>query len=216
MFLKKTIELDLKIVAVEKKHIKLNQEVDILHSKVNFFEQKELKKDILITGLPELVGKQIKDSVVQYLQILDNQFNSTSIDFVYRLKSATQSKANHNIITPIVVRFNNYEIKNKLLNKQKVSGPVLKSQLSGDKSSENSHTKKIIIQQRLTQTNYQLLKNTRDLRNKAGYKFCWVSESCNIFLKKDENSSAIKIVSTQELNRLQKILEPSGFPPQNL
>lgn len=203
-FLKKTTELDAKITAVDKKHTKLHQEVDILQSKVNYLEQKELVKDILITGLPELVGKQTKDSVIQHLKILDNQFDSSSIEFVYRFNSASQT--NTKIISPVVVRFNNYEIKKELLHKQKVAGPVLQSQLSGDKT----HVKKIIIQQRLTHTNYQLLKNTRDLKYKAGYKFCWVSESCAIFLQKDEKSRAEKIVSTDQLHRLQQLLESSG------
>lgn len=206
-FLKKTTELDAKITAVDKKYIKLHQEVDALHSKVNYLEQKELVKDILITGLPELVGKQTKDSVIQHLKILDNQFNSSCIDFVYRFNSA--SHTNTKQISPVVVRFNNYEIKKELLHKQKNFGPVLQSQLSGDKT----HTKKIIIQQRLTHTNYQLLKSTRDLKFKAGYKFCWVSESCAIFLQKDEKSRAEKIVSTEQLHLLQQLLESSGPEP---
>lgn len=199
--------MDAKIVEVDKKHTKLHKEVDVLYSKVNYFEQKELFKDILITGLPELIGKETKESVVQYLKILDKQFDSTSIDFVYRLKSATYSDTNTKIILPIVVRLNNYDIKKNLLHKQKVAGPVLQSQFSGEKT----QTKKIIIQQRLTPTNYQILKSTRDLKYKAGYKFCWVSESCSIFLQKDEKSRAIKIVSTQILHRLQECLEQSTF-----
>lgn len=205
-FIKKINELDAKIVAVDKKQVKLHQEVEILHSKVNCLEQKELLKDILITGLPELAGKQTKDSVVQYLQILDKQFDSTSIEFVYRFKSATHPETNTKIILPIVVRFNNYDTKKGLLNKQKVAGPVLQNQFNGNKT----NTKKIIIQQRLTHINYQLLINTRDLKHKAGYKFCWVSESCCIFLQKDEKSRAVKIGSLQELHRVQESLELSS------
>lgn len=198
--------MDAKIDIFDKKQIKLHQEVDIIHSKVNYFEQKELMKDILITGLPEIIGEQTKDSVEKYLKILDNQFNSTCIDFVYRFKSATQSNTNTKIILPIVVRFNTHVTKKGLFNKQKVAGPVLQSQLSVDKT----NTRKIIIKQRLTQTNYQLLKSTRDLKNKSGYKFCWVSELGSVYLQKDDKSRATKIVSIQELHRLQELIEPSN------
>lgn len=201
-FLKKTVELDAKITAVDKKQTKLHQEFDILHSKVNFLEQKELVKDLLITGLPDLAGKSTKETVVHYIQFLDKQFDLSKIEFVFRFKTNTNTK----IISPIVVRFNSYDLKKELLNKQKIAGPVLQSQISGDQS----HTKKIIIQQRLTQTNYQLLKSTRDLKFKAGYKFCWVAESCSIFLQKDEKSRAIKIVSLQDLHRLQQSLESTS------
>lgn len=198
-FNKKTKELEDKIITVDVNQKKTDDEVTILKSRVDSFQQKELKNDILITGLPLLVGQQLKETVLVYIKVLDSGVNEEHIDFVFRFKSPSSiTNTNTSNISPVVVRFQNYCTKKSLLDKQKTTGPVMQSQLTND----NTNTKKIILQQRLTPMNFQLLQKAREHKIKTGYKFVWVSESFSIFMQKDEKSKSIKIESISQLELL--------------
>lgn len=208
-FNKKAKELEDKITTVDLNQKKTDEEVNILKSRVDIFQQKELKNDILITGLPVITGQQLNETVLVYLKVLDSGINETHVDFVFRFNSPLSSSTNTNEsnISPVVVRFQNYCTKKSLIDKQKTTGPVMQSQLTND----NNNTRKIILQQRLTPMNFQLLQKAREHKIKAGYKFVWVSESLSIFMQKDEKSKSIKIVSASQLEQLfPTVKEPSA------
>lgn len=129
--IKKTSLLEKNIKEVDEKYQHLPEEVDVLKSKVSHFEQKELVKDILITGLPVNQAKPLLETVVQYINILDKEVIPTQIEFVYRFKRNNQSNSTSstNTLSPVIVRFTDYKIKQNLLQQQKRVGPVLQNRL---------------------------------------------------------------------------------------
>lgn len=199
--IKKTSLLEKNIKEVDEKYQHLPEEVEVLKSKVSHFEQKELVNDILITGLPVNQAKPLLETVVNYLNILDTELISTQIEFVYRFKRNNQTSSSNNITSsPVIVRFTSYKSKQNLLQQQKRVGPVLQNQVGGDVPTSN--TGKIIIQQRLTPSNFKLLQKARQVKLDLGFKFVWISDSYNIYLQKDENTEKIRVTSLNQLNQL--------------
>lgn len=201
--IRKTHQLEEKIEIVDKKYATLPQEIEILNSIINNFKQKELINDILITGLPINQDKSLMDTVMQYLNIFNKQLDSTHIEFAYRFKQNNESRSfTNNILLPVVVRFKNYDIKRKLLKNQKELGAIHQNQILCEKI-QSSNSRKVIIHQRLTPLNYQLLQRSRNIKKDFGYKFVWITESYNIFILKEEKGVPIKVTSMTQLENIQ-------------
>lgn len=203
--IKKTTILEKNIKLVNEKYKHLPQEVEALESKVNYLQQKELVNDLLITGLPANKCRPLIETVSEYLKMLDKDFDSHQIDFVYRFTHINQSTStNTNKILPVIVRLRYNNIKRKLLKLQKGVGPVLQNQMISDNNSIST-TAKIILQHRLTPSNYKLLQKTRQVKKDFGYKFVWITDSYNILLQKDEKTESIKIISSNQLDQLHPV-----------
>lgn len=206
--IKKTAMLEKNIKTVDEKYKNLPQEVETLEAKVNYLQQKELVNDLVITGLPVNKSRPLIETVSEYIQKIDKDFDSHQVDFVYRFNRINQSSStNTNTILPVVVRFSNNSTKRKLLHLQKGVGPVLQNQLIRDDNTIST-TAKIILQQRLTPSNYKLLQKARQAKKDLGYKFVWITDSYNIFLQKDEKAESIKIISLNQIQQLNPT--PSG------
>lgn len=81
---------------------------------------------------------------------------------------------------------------------QKLKGPILLQQL--DATLPNSDMKRVIIKDRITSYNSELIKESFKFKNKYNFKYVWFKDS--ILMKKTDTSKIIMITSKADLNRL--------------
>lgn len=163
---------------------KLQEEISQIKRQLNKNEQKDLKNNLLVQGVPYKENENVPEIINKigtYLGVKnDNKFTA------FRL-GKDNSKAN-----VIKVIFEDETTKTKFLKSKK------KFEI---KSTDLGHTKesKIFLNHELTNTNFDLFMAARTFKKDHNYKFLWIGNG-NIFLRKDEHS---KILLLEEKSQLE-------------
>jgi hypothetical protein len=205
-------EKKLEQVLVDNKKMKeeitsLNQKVDFqqtlidgLNTEVNVMKQRFLEKDVVISGLPDLNNISC-ETIAQSIDRVYN-FGMQNISKIFINKGF--SKYGKTTYNNIIISFCNTAVKEQVLNKQKMLGPILWGQLLNN-TPENLCAKRIFIAERLTPHNLLLLNACRDLRTKKKITFAW-SKFGTVLIKIKPDSNVIKILSANDMKKLESNL----------
>ena len=165
--------------------------IGYLEDQVEALQRKHLETTIEIKNVPITENENLIKVVNQLHTSLNIDFSPDQVRQVYRKKFG-----NHKTI---FVEYQTIQMRAKTLkaiksyninNKQdKYNTKALK--MPGD-------TEPVYISEALTPTARKLLFQSKELKKKYDFKFCWVSNG-RIFLKKAEDKSAILIKSTEQI-----------------
>lgn len=173
--------------------------VDITEVQVQVeqLKQQQIASEIVINGIPDrLLGKNILvETINKVLSIIDC---SPLKYWDYRSIFLMKSKNNTSGFTPVCLQLCSLAHKNLITKNQKEKGNVLLHQL--DSSVPQSDTRKIIIKERLTPYNSNLLKEAHIFKAKYNYKYAWFKDT--VLIKKSESSRILQIFGKKDLLKL--------------
>ncbi|VEN49708.1 unnamed protein product [Callosobruchus maculatus] len=178
---------------IKKEHEKLKGRVNELEKQVNIMQKKmdkeELegrRKNIVITGLrgDRNASKNVK-KVPTRLNVEENEMEDCKISV---LPSTDTNKS------IIVVKFNNEDLRNRVLEKRK--GIFLDS----ENCNIDDLKTRLFINEDLSRPTRELFKKARELRQK-GYKYVWCKNE-QVYVRKKEGEQAVRISSLADVQQL--------------
>ena len=182
---------------------KLQKELADLRSQVDEQEQYTRRECLELRGVPETARENTDEIVLSVASLLNIGISQQDISVSHRLpkregRLGDQAAATSGRAQPpaIIVKFTNRNARDRLFKAR-----------SGLKNFDISNiglgrygNDKIFIQESLTSTKKKLFQKALKFRKEFQFKFIW-SQYGVIFLRKHENSRAIRIVSDQDLEQ---------------
>lgn len=183
----KLIEHENEIIALKLENEKFREELQKSNLSLHKLEQDKRSKNVEIHGVVEKEGEILRDVISQLADAL--QLPDDAVDKTYRQNIP---KASRNKIRPIIVNFSQQSIRDEWVKKRR-TGLVSKnvSQGGGDIP--------IYINQNLTPYSRELFWRARQAKKQLSFKFCWVNNVGEIFLKKNDQSNTLLIRSAADI-----------------
>lgn len=157
-----------------------------MHITVNELKQNELKKNIVIFGVPSVRDNHSLqltfNTIMQKLQIPNDEIQ---IDDIFQKKTTAQSQS------PIFVKFR--LLQNKIDFKQAAKNSMSDNNkyMSANDLGFSNNNNKIIFVDQLTDINRNLLREAKQLKS-HGYKYAW-SVNGKILVKRNDGADAMVI-----------------------
>jgi regulator of replication initiation timing len=179
-------------------HVKIIEELQVdvtlmkkvlpdIQKKVEETELSVLNKSVEIQGIPSNEHESLYDIVVAIAEKANVAITPDNIDLAYRRRNKTS----------IVVRFIQTHYRDKLLlNFKRLSNKPTAKDI-GFKSSST----RIFINEHLSFETRLLFHKAREFRKENDYKFVWTKNQ-HVYLRKSEDTKAIKIESTNDLKAI--------------
>ena len=146
-----------------------------------------------IAGVPVQDGEDTNAVVMEVVKLLDVDILPSHISTSHRFPKKIGQNGNVIRTPPIIVRFTNRDIRNKLYANRKQTRTLnLKKFLVND-------TKNIFINENLTQSRKRLFWKTKQRAKSENWKYYWAHNG-SILAKKDDNTDAISIKTDLDLN----------------
>lgn len=184
-----------KISTLQNENLILKNELKIVTTRCDILEKHSFSSFMVVHGVPKKNNENLGGVLEKICRVIGFNAETNQIKYIYRSNSASEIK-------PITVEFHSKHVKDMFLIAAKSKSKIIAS----DIGFENS-TSKIFVTDHLTATKKRLLYETKILlkSEQYRYKYVWVKYG-EIFCKKDDDSEAIKISSTRDLDKL-KMLE---------
>ena len=160
-------------------------------SKLDAFEQYGQRQNLEIVGIPVTSNEDINAIEREIAELLQVTISSKDISTSYRLQ--TKSKSNP---PPIIVRFVNRDVRNRIYSNRKNSRNAEFTKLS------IKGVEKIFINENLTYLKKNLFWESKQKAKEAGFKFFWTMNG-NVFVRKQEDDKPILIRNEQDLDLIQ-------------
>lgn len=187
-----------RIVQLENESSKLKSESITLTNQINYFEQKELLNDVVISGFP--VCAQLDNiNASEILQLVLRAFNLV-IDpenFIFCLKRTTKNSNKFFII----IRMNTNVVKKQLMNQAKAKKSLFLKEIWPNLQLDCADTNRIYINDRLTNFNFELLNDLRVLKKRGEIFASWYQEG-RILIKSTKDSQILPINSATDISKL--------------
>ena len=165
--------------------------------KIDNLEQYGRRQNLEIAGIPVQDGEDTNAVVMEVAKLLDVDILPSHISTSHRLPKKIGQNGNVIRTPPIIVRFTNRDIRNKLYANRKQTRT-----LDLKKFSVND-TKKIFINENLTQSRKRLFWKTKQRAKNENWKYYWTHNG-SILAKKDDDTDAIPIKSDLDLDLIKK------------
>ena len=176
--------------------VSLRREYEHLKTRVEELEQYSRRSNLEIQGVPETSGENVSSLLNGVARFLNVEMAASDIDAVHRVPHFS------GITTPksIVVKFTRRAKRDEFL-----AAAVLKrkSLPAGSPPGFNIDgvSDRCFINEHLTSANKALFAKTRLKARASGYLYVWTRD-CKIFVRKNNTSQAIRILSEGSLNSL--------------
>ncbi|CAG5050775.1 unnamed protein product [Parnassius apollo] len=172
-----------------------------LQEKIENMERKSRFSGIEIRNIPknnEESKENICSTVKKLGECLNVNLQDSDIKDVYRTNSKTGTR-------PIIVKFNSVIIKEKMLHEVKNFNKTKPKNEKLNTSHLNYSQKNIpiYVAETFTQNTQKLFYQARIFQKSHKYLFCWTSRGI-VYLRKNENSSQIRINNETDLENLRK------------
>lgn len=166
-----------------------HQRIEELNYEMNTLKQASFEGHLLISNVIKVAQEDLRVLLKNMFALVNIDYDAEGVLSVGRLSSSNQ-----NGIQPILVRFASALTKERLM-KASRQRPIFCDEIGlGVKQ-------RIFFNHRLTPANQRLLAAARKHKREHNYKFVWFMNG-EVFLRKDEDSRAIKINDVQDLCRL--------------
>ncbi|CAH2097511.1 unnamed protein product [Euphydryas editha] len=172
-----------------------------LEEKIEKMEQKSRCAAIEIRNIPK-TNEETKSNLCSIIKNVGKVLNLDLIDSdikdIYRISSK-------DLTNPIVVEFSTVIMKEKMIKGVKLFN---KSKMKGDKLNTThlkyaTAAKPVYVSETLTQKTQKLFYLARNFAKNYNYNFCWTSRGA-VYLRKNENSSQVRINSQSDIDNLGK------------
>ena len=159
--------------------------------KLDEVEQYGRRQNLEIVGVPVQENEDTNALVIEVAKLLDVEVPPDQISTSHRLPINPNSKISKT--PPIIVRFVNRDIRNKLYANRKLtrSANLNKFSVAG--------TEKIYLNENLTQIRKKLFWKTKQKAKQMNYRYIWTTNG-NIFAKKSDDEITLAIKNDLDLN----------------
>jgi len=192
-----------KISAVEKENDENKQKWILSETKWNDNEQYQKRVDLLISGVPKVQKETKADTMgimMNILKVLNITYEKWEILGCHRLHPRKTGD------TPIIMKFNRPEVRDRVLEAAKTGWVLLDRQASvfhfRQRTSGNQPKADDIViyfNEHLTRNNQILLRKAKQLRT-IGFKYVW-SKNGSVFVKANDAGRTQRIFSEEDVNR---------------
>lgn len=183
---KKLDTLDSRVKDIEVRTQQVDEKVDKIKSELNVLQQKELKHNFIVKGVPESEGESpehlisVVQAVVSHLKV-DVQDSITSVKRFGRQIETKQ--------WPLLVEVNDPDIKHDIISKKRQVQIGLDSIILNDVPL-GANNYYIYIDEHLTPLNSDLYKQARELKKRGMVKYAWTKNG-TVCIKQADNTRAI-------------------------
>lgn len=192
------ISLQKKSRKMEKRQNYVLNEVTKLKASVNLLEQEKLSNNIIIRGLKEIEGvssELLSTMLDDIFTALDSSYKSLSL----ARRIGVQKNNNPRLV---LVKVCNAETKLKIMKNLKDKN-LNCSQFNHRGAAWGSKDDKIFLNDHLTPISSNLFFQARQLKKQNKVKYAW-SKLGKIYIRKDDESRAFHITSSEQLLQLEK------------
>lgn len=189
-FKEKIKSLEKKNCELENKYRSLENNIGALQQRVHEFEQKDLRCNIEVAGIPYIENENVQDIAGKIARTLNKE--TSEIKTVKRIPTQ-QGKTGI-----IKMQMHSEEKRNNWIKEAKLKNITVNSIITG--SDSKIAKEKIYLREELTYYNKNLLWKTKQAC-KDKYKFVWCKEG-KIMVRKTENSKVLIIRSDEDINKL--------------
>lgn len=167
---------------------KLKAKVQVLEIKMNEMEQKNLKNNIVVTGIPTQTSENLPKITKKLLQVL--KLDELEEDIVNSYRMGKHDKA------PILIERKNLNSKIKIITAVKQKKGIRVNECGFEGTNNN-----IFFNDELTTFNKQLFKKVRDFKtsNKCKGAFC---ANGRVYLRRNDSEPPIRIKNEDDLMAL--------------
>lgn len=187
-----------KVIALENNNEEVKKEIDNLraenyHLRVRMQELEDYsrKDNIVIHGIVEETDETDEDLVGKVIELgksLGVPLEPYDIHACHRLPSKGP-------ILPTIVKLNNRTKKNKLI-----------------KRSKEARIKNVYVNHHLSKISTELYREAREGKTKKKWEFTWVNDKQQVFIRIKQNTPAIRIISSEQLQHLAEKAEMDHGP----
>ncbi|KAJ0183236.1 hypothetical protein K1T71_001212 [Dendrolimus kikuchii] len=188
-----------RISTLEKEREKDKKIINQLEDKVESLERKSRATGIEIRNIPITVGQNKENLSNLFLNLgktLNVQIDKQAIRDIYRIKSKDTSN-------PIIVEMTTVIMKDNIIKAVKIFNKTNKKgeKLNTTDLDTRYPVKPIYISETLSQKTQKLFYLARIFQKNHGFSFCWTDNGI-VYLRKNENTSQIRITSEADIDKL--------------
>lgn len=190
--------LNLKQLKLEKKHIKVANEVTNLKIQVHALQQEKIKNNVIVRGINEVEKNSVDlNNMLHDLFQKFESFNSVQLIHVRRIGT---KKAN--IPRAVLAEFKTSDVKLDIMQSLKDKNFNC-SQFMYENQPWGSKDNQIFLSDHLTTYNNNIFFHARRLKRAGHLKYAW-SKLGKVYIKKDDESRAHNVESVEQLQSLIK------------
>ena len=171
----------------QSKELKNQSESEV--EKLDCLEQYGRRQNLEIVGIPVQDGENTNAIVIEVAKLLDVSLTPEQISTSLRLPA----KNPENRSPPIIARFTNRDVRNKIYANRKATrtASLVNFSVPG--------TEKICVNENLTRPRKKLFWLTKQKAKKIGFKYLWTTNG-NIFVKQTDQAEVIAIKNEKDVD----------------
>lgn len=186
----------------------LRLEVTELRLELAAHQQRQFLRDVEISGVTEHKQENLTHTISILSSKLGVELGPHDIDDVRRVGNrgtGDASECSDKAPRPVVVTLTRRAVRDQLLRAARVRRGI-----TTDKIEIPGNPKKIYINEHLTKENRILFSKARTTGKELKFKYIWTSNG-NIFMRRSESSSVVRISSEAVLNKLKPDRQTTGY-----
>ena len=172
-------------------------EDDKLKRQVSVLQEARNQKTLRISGIPHTNQEDLHYLIGKLAAAMECPISKSDIDTIYRIKAKDDKQSS---AAPIIVRFNNMDIRDEFYNGRKSLG---KNDITTNSIGlAGRHRSKIFINEYLSRQSQALFYAARKKRAELSYQYIWTFHG-QIYMRKSKSDDSQKISSPEDLENLQ-------------
>ncbi|XP_063635164.1 uncharacterized protein LOC134805896 [Cydia splendana] len=189
-------ELTSKVSDLENKHSDyeaLNNKYDHLLLDLDRQQQYARIQNLEITGMPESKNENLPNLIISIAKHAGVEIIQSDIEHVTRVRAMTPREGRPRAI---VVKLRNRTHKNNIL-----AGLRRTRGISTSDIDLQGESRRLYVNEHLTPSRKQVLKECKTAAKNRGYEYVWVRE-CNIYARKSDGAPVLAVESLKDLKKL--------------
>ncbi|XP_062557239.1 uncharacterized protein LOC134222112 [Armigeres subalbatus] len=174
------------ITALKSAQGEITSRIATMGSDVRYIQQEQLSNNMLISNVIKTADEDLCAILCKICEFLQVELFERDVLVINRLATRNTKQ-----IEPILVQFANRFVKDRMMS-------AIKTSPLSCKNIGFPINQRIFFNHHLTAHNQALLQAVRLHKKKYSYKFVWFSRGY-IYIKRDENSTALRILSREDL-----------------
>lgn len=179
---------------INAKHNDALHRICVLEEQLEQVHRNQLATTLEISNLPKTDNENLRDVMNKIHTSLGLSNKNEDICRIYRI--------NANKRKPLIVQYKNTDSRNDVIKAvRKYNKNISPKRFNAKVVNPNWDEEPLFFDESLTPNARKLYFLARNLQKNAGFKYCWIS-SGRVFIRKIDDSPAIVIKSTEEIDKL--------------
>ena len=156
-------------------------------------EQYGRRENLEFLGIPQMTNENTNEIIKKLVKKLNIEICKKDIAIAHRIKKRTYGNDDKIQHAPIIIRFANRDIRNKIYSKRTCINQISDYEIPG--------MERLFINENLTGYRKMLFSKAKKLQKEHGYKFLWTNQ-CQILIRKNPYTDVLKINHYEDLSRI--------------